>query len=236
MMRVTFLGHSGFLVETETTLLLFDWHKGDLPALPDKPLLVFASHQHKDHFNPRIFALDDGSREVQFFLGHDLVLTEHRKQRWNISSEMEERCHVMNGGETASVFGVAIETLTSTDEGVAFLVTCDGKAVYHAGDLNWWHWEGEDPLWNENMAADFKRYIEPLRDRTIDLAFAPLDPRQEDAADWGFLYLLKLADVRRIVPMHQWEDPTPTRLFCAVHTHLACKVVPMEAPGQTIVF
>ena len=236
MMRVTFLGHSGFLAETETALLLFDWHKGELPALPNKPLLVFASHQHKDHFNPRIFALDDGSREVRFFLGNGLVLTEHRKQRWNISPETAARCHVMNGGETASALGITVETLISTDEGVAFLVTCGGMTVYHAGDLNWWHWEGEDPLWNENMAADFKRYIEPLRDRRIDLAFAPLDPRQEDSADWGFRYLLDLADIRRIVPMHQWEDPTPTRIFCREYPALSAAVVPMETPGQILEF
>ena len=236
MIRVTFLGHSGFLVETDSALLLFDWHKGELPALPGKPLLVFASHQHKDHFNPRIFALDDGTRTVHFFLGSDLVLTEHRRQRWNISPETAERCHVMSGGETVSACGVTVETLPSTDEGVAFTVTCDGQTVYHAGDLNWWHWEGEDPQWNENMAADFKRYIEPLRGRAIDLAFAPLDPRQEDAADWGFRYLLELADIRRIVPMHQWEDPTPTRLFCAAYPHLAAAVTPMETPGQTAEF
>ena len=236
MIRVTFLGHSGFLVETETALLLFDWHKGDLPTLPPKTLLVFASHQHHDHFHPRIFALDDGSREVRFFLGSDLKLTEHRRQRWNITPETAERCHVMSGGETVSVLGISVEALTSTDEGVAFLVTCDGMTVYHAGDLNWWHWEGEDPLWNENMAADFKRYIEPLRNRRIDLAFAPLDPRQENSADWGFRYLLELADIRRIVPMHQWEDPTPTRIFCREYPALSTAVVPAETPGQILEF
>ena len=34
MMKVTYLGHSGFLVETAQNLLLFDWYLGDLPLLP----------------------------------------------------------------------------------------------------------------------------------------------------------------------------------------------------------
>ena len=75
-MRVTFLDHSGFLAETASAALLFDWWKGELPALaPGVPLYVFASHQHEDHFKPEIFALDDGTREVHFLLGHDIKLS-----------------------------------------------------------------------------------------------------------------------------------------------------------------
>ena len=80
-------------------------------------------------------------------------------------------------GERLSLPGVTVEALPSTDEGVAFLVTAEGRTVFHAGDLNWWHWEGEDPVWNRNMEADFRRYAEPLRGRKIDLAMLPLDPR-----------------------------------------------------------
>ena len=236
MIRAVFLGHSGFLVETESTCLLFDWSEGELPELPEKPLLAFASHRHQDHFQPKIFALDDGSRKVSFLLGSDLKLTDSRRRRWNISADTAARCHVLKGGNTVTVDNVTAEALTSTDEGVAFLVTCGGTTIYHAGDLNWWHWDGEDPNWNRNMESDFKRYIEPLRGRVIDLAFAPLDPRQEAAAHWGFRYLLDLADIRRIVPMHQWKNPQPTREFCAAYPQFARQVVPMETPGQGIVF
>ena len=57
MMHVTFLDHSGFLVELPGLTLLFDWWQGDLPPLPSDPLLVFASHHHEDHFRPAIFQL-----------------------------------------------------------------------------------------------------------------------------------------------------------------------------------
>ena len=36
MMQVTFLGHSGFLVELDTVCLLFDWSESELPPLPKK--------------------------------------------------------------------------------------------------------------------------------------------------------------------------------------------------------
>ena len=57
------------------------------------------------------------------------------------------------------------------------LVAADEKTIYHAGDLNWWHWEGEEPAWNRDMEVRFQRYLEPLRRRHIDLAMVPLDPR-----------------------------------------------------------
>ena len=55
-MRITYIGHSGFLVELKKSLLLFDYYEGALPALShEKQLYVFASHRHPDHFNPEIF-------------------------------------------------------------------------------------------------------------------------------------------------------------------------------------
>ena len=68
-MRVTFLEHSGFLVELPSVTLLFDWWKGELPALrPGVPLLVFSSHRHEDHFKPEIFSLDAAASLLIVFL------------------------------------------------------------------------------------------------------------------------------------------------------------------------
>ena len=221
MTNVTFLAHSGFLVETEEVLLLFDWWKGALPSLPpEKPLLVFASHAHHDHFNPNLFDLDDGTRPVQFLLGE------------GITPPPGHGCTVLRGGASLTLPEAAVETLPSTDEGVAFLVRCGSKTIYHAGDLNWWHWEGEPDPWNPRMEADFKRYTEPLRGRVLDLAFLPLDPRQQAAESWGFTYLLDLADVRRAFPMHQWGDYTPTDRLLSARPDLRDRVVPVSREGQ----
>lgn len=233
-MRVTFLGHSGFLVELDSVYLLFDWWKGELPALlPGKPLLCFASHQHQDHFAPHIFSLDDGQRPVRFLLGKGIRLTPRNREKWGLRQETAEKCTVLSGGETCALAEATVETLRSTDEGVAFLVQCGAHSIYHAGDLNWWHWEGEDKAWNRNMEADFKRYIEPLRGRSVDLAMVPLDPRLESAADWGLRYLLELAEVKRIVPMHQWEDYRPTAAFAAACPENAEKLIVVSRPGQS---
>jgi len=231
-MRVTFLAHSGFLVETEQWLLLFDWWQGTLPPLPDKPLAVFVSHRHEDHFSPRIFSLNDPSRDVTFILSRDIKLSAFNRSRWNLSAETAARCRSLGGGETLSLPGLDVETLRSTDEGVAFVAVCGGKTLYHAGDLNWWHWSGEENAWNRNMECNFKRYVETLRGRHIDLAMVPLDPRQQDAEDWGLLYLLGLAQIERVLPMHQWEDYSPTARLIARRPELAGTVLEVSENGQ----
>ena len=50
-MKITYIHHSAFLVETESAYLLFDYFQGKLPEFSEeKPLYVFASHRHPDHF------------------------------------------------------------------------------------------------------------------------------------------------------------------------------------------
>lgn len=184
MIRATFLDHSGFLVELADVCLLFDWWKGALPPLPEKPLAVFVSHRHEDHFSPAVFSLADGTRPVRFLLGKDIRPTEKNRARWGLTDEALSLCSFLGGNEHTEVFpGVTVETLPSTDEGVAFVVHACGRTVYHAGDLHWWHWEGEDKAWNRNMEVNFQRFLRPLEGRHIDLAMVPLDGRLEDAFD-----------------------------------------------------
>ncbi len=221
-MHITFLGHSGFLIELEHVMLLFDWWKGTLPPLPDKPLIVFASHSHSDHFKPEIFSLDDGSRPVRFLLGNDIKLSRRHREVWQLTDEVISHCQRLCGGKHAEPFpDVLVDTLPSTDSGVAFVVTAEGQTIYHAGDLNWWHWEGESELWNRNMGHDYQRFLEPLRGRTIDLAMVPLDPRLGQAEDWGLRYFLELTDTRLVLPMHQWEDTSATKRFCETYPQWA---------------
>ena len=236
-MRATFLAHSGFLVELPSALLLFDYLGQGLPALPEKPLLIFASHRHEDHFTPTIFSLDDGSRETRFLLGKDIKLTERHLAKWGVSSERAAKCLSLGGNETVRPLpGVTVETLPSTDEGVAFLVRCDGVTVFHAGDLNWWHWEGEPKDWNRSMEVNFKRYCEPLRDRSIDLALLPLDPRQEQDGFRGVKYFLETASIHHFIPMHQWEKFGFTDDFLAEYPQFCSATKKVTHPGQIFEF
>ena len=55
-MKVDYIGHSGFLVETASCYYLFDYYKGELPQMnAAKAVIVFCSHGHGDHYRPEIF-------------------------------------------------------------------------------------------------------------------------------------------------------------------------------------
>ena len=54
-MKVTFIQHSCYFVELSSCCLLFDYYEGSVPET-DKPLYVFASHSHGDHFSPAVFS------------------------------------------------------------------------------------------------------------------------------------------------------------------------------------
>lgn len=199
-MEVFYIGHSGFLVEMEETVLLFDVYQGEIPEISkEKKWVVFASHRHPDHFNPEIFKLAEKHPCLQYVLSADIW-------RSRIPEGLQEQTVRLKVGECWEDGGVWVETLKSTDEGVAFLVRAEGKVIYHAGDLNNWYWELESDEWNKKMEKDFLTFIEPLRGKEIDAAFVVLDPRQGDAYALGMDYFLGLVRAKKIYPMHCWED------------------------------
>lgn len=70
---VTYIKHSGFLVETKESYLLFDYWEGKLPELQyDKELYVFSSHAHHDHYTKDIFKLENKCKKVDlcFYFGY----------------------------------------------------------------------------------------------------------------------------------------------------------------------
>ena len=199
MMKVTYVGHSGFLVETEEGYLLFDYYKGELPLSdPSKKLFVFVSHAHYDHYSREIFALRDRVQEVKYILSSDVPVPD------NVSGE--DILSVHPGEEKQVSETCRIRTLRSNDEGVAFLVHFGNRTFYHAGDLNWWHWEGEPEEYNTGMRRSYQSEINKLQKEKIDAAFVPVDPRLGEQYCWGLDCFMKRVGAAYVFPMHFWGN------------------------------
>lgn len=210
-MKITYISHSGFLVETEKENYLFDYYKGEIPEMaPEKPLFVFASHRHADHFNPEIFGLTQKYQAVTFVLSYDIKIKPYNLEKWHVDEETAGKIVTVRANEVYEIGDFRLHTLKSTDEGVAFFLKTPSATIYHAGDLHWWYWEEEDKSFNNNMTASFKREIEKLtalsKNAPIDVAFVPLDPRQEADYYLGLDYLLQKIKVNYVFPMHFWGD------------------------------
>lgn len=200
-MKVTYIHHSSFLIETEERYLLFDYYEGNIPGLEqEKPLFVFASHRHSDHFSPVIFELAERYPDITYILSADIW-------RKRVPEHLQDRTVFMKSHTEQEIIpGMEVKTLKSTDEGVAFLIRCDGAVIYHAGDLNNWYWEGEPDSWNEKMERVYKAEISRIGNEKIDAAFIPLDGRQEDNFYLGVDEFMKYSDAKAIFPMHCWGD------------------------------
>ncbi|MDD3368793.1 MAG: MBL fold metallo-hydrolase [Lachnospiraceae bacterium] len=207
-MKITYIEHSGFLVELENTYLLFDYYKGKIPALvPEKKLFIFASHKHPDHYNFEIWKWKDDEPKPLYVLSKDCKPSAKRKEALGITDLETDRVCYVAPNQNYDFPGIKIQTLRSTDEGVAFAVACEGKDIYHAGDLNLWVWREESKTYNEEMEKNFWKEMNQLSGRHFDLAFVPLDPRQEEDAFGGMDAFCQTAQADHIFPMHFWGQP-----------------------------
>lgn len=237
-MKITYIGHSGFLVEMEDAYFLFDYYQGEIPALnPQKDVVVFVSHKHPDHYNSEIFGLLGQYPHVRYILSHEVPV------KWFITQELEKgrdvepylhRVRRRQDYEFVLCNGrcLKVHTLKSTDIGVAYLIRYDGETIYHAGDLNLWLWDGESTQTNENMQRAFDASMEDLQGEEIQVAFVPLDPRQEKDAYGGLEAYLRLTNTKKVFPMHCWGQYSIIGDFVNSHPAYGGIVQRIEREGQ----
>ena len=203
--KVTFLENSGFMVETEKDIIVFDYYKDPahavkkaLEANPDKNLIFFVTHNHPDHFNTDIFNLGQSHRRI-YVLSNDIPTRE-------IHDDMP--IDWMSAGDIIEdIFDIKrVKAYGSTDAGVSYLLTlADGSTIFHAGDLNYWHWENESSEREIQKALnDFTVVLNRIasEEPAIDTVFFPVDVRMGKNCSEGASRFLTAIKVRDFFPMH----------------------------------
>ena len=197
--RVTYLYHSGFMVETKNTCLVFELlyrrktNNIDINRFKDKNVFVFVSHFHQEQYDKEIFKWK--GMNVRYVLSKDC---KYDKKYENVTVVSLTTGYIIDG--------LAVETLKSTDEGVAFIVHADGLTIYHAGDLNWWHWNGESDAFNNMIKKQYTSEIDKIKGVNVDIGFVPVDTRLEDKYILAIDYLMRDVEIKHIFPMHFWNE------------------------------
>lgn len=204
-LELIYLENSGFVVQTDKHVLVFDYFQdtGDIIGkliAEGKMLYVFSSHRHHDHFNPIISTWQ--KNVITYFFSDDIG---------PISVINTDKVVFMPPYEVKMEGDLKVATYGSTDEGVSFLVEVDGWRLFHAGDLNWWHWKG-DHKYNQALAKDlFEKEMKKLEGLQLDVAFFPVDSRLEEFRDAGVTKFCRSVNVRQLVAMHtrgeRWSPP-----------------------------
>ncbi len=223
-MQVIFLHHSSFLVEVDDMVLVFDYFgkdrvdgytfTGKIPTYAeDTKIYMFASHSHKDHFDMDILRWTDRYPNIRYILSKDIKISPNFLKKHGISPEVRNRVQFVSAGNKYELDGLKIETLKSTDAGVAFYVEAGGVSLYHAGDLNDWKWDGAGDLVNGSQQRAYRHEIRKLSGRPLNIAFVPLDGRLGKNQYLGIDYFLKNTEAEYVFPMHMWQDYSAIREY-----------------------
>ena len=224
MTNIYFIHHSSFAVEFEDRVLIFDYFdKGRMPDYPfagvlpefapEKKLYFFASHKHKDHFDMDILRFME-EREVRYILSKDTKMSPNFLKKHGFDPEKcRERITYVDFWKNIEVDDMKIHTFRSTDAGVAFYVETNGKTLYHAGDLQWWKWEGAGDLVNGKCGREYQREMKWMAEKIINYAFVVLDPRLGQHTFLGMDYFMKTVMADHVFPMHMWQDWDVIRRF-----------------------
>lgn len=135
-MQLTYIFHSGFALETDRCILVFDYWMDPAGVMPrllqsPKPLYVFSSHFHEDHFNRDIFSWRTRKANARYILSKDIL--KHRR------AQKEEADAWLGKGATWEDELLRVTATGSNDSGVSWVIETDGKRIFHAGDLNNWY-------------------------------------------------------------------------------------------------
>lgn len=206
-MDITYLLNSGFLIQDEKILLVFDDYEdpaGIIDAAYDRGdfdrLYIFATHAHFDHFGTHIRAY--APKVTQYIFSSDIKRT--KRVKIFPSAKITYLKRYSNWQDDA----IIVKSFDSTDVGVSFLVqTLSGKKIFHAGDFNWWHWDDDTPENIELADKDFRRQIKRLENLEADIAFFPVDGRLGSAQEMGAIEFVRSAKVKAFVAMHRVDYP-----------------------------
>jgi len=198
--NVHYFLHSGFSIETADCILIFDFYKEvlrnnenstNLKQLlsKEKPVYIFVSHSHPDHFNKKIFTWEGNN--IKYIISDDIKLKESNPTYTFVKKN-----------DLLTLDDLTIKVFGSTDAGVSFLVSIDDFNIFHAGDLNWWHWKEDSDEDNLNAEKWFKEEIALIKGEKIDLAFFPVDTRLEENFYLGGKYFIENMNPKYFIPMH----------------------------------
>lgn len=144
---------------------------------------------------------------------------DHRRPELTAFADLVLDCP--EAGRAFDMSGARIRTFGSTDEGVSFLIELDNRHIFHAGDLNLWHWKDEgDADWTRRAYADFERVMDSLEGERVDIAMFPVDPRQGRDYDEGARVFLERIKPGILIPMHFWERPEAAEEFAKRYTNV----------------
>lgn len=218
-MILRYVFHDCFVLQTEVCAVVFDyWSTADgeqeFPAFldsldPQKPLYVLVSHHHKDHYSKYVFGWQHRFPKIHYILSKDTAKFARRYLKedslFNGEKVAPEKVTVLRPGEVYGDDCLEIRAFGSTDIGNSYVVTVEGKTVFHAGDLNAWMWKDEstDEEVQEAIGA-YQKILDDIKEvfPALDICMMPVDSRIGTDYFTGAHMLVCQIRTAHFFPMH----------------------------------
>lgn len=222
-MELTYIFHSCFALETERCILVFDFWMDPRDVMSrilssEKPLYVFSSHFHEDHFTKEIFKWKLRKDNIIYILSKDIL----KRRR---ATKEDADVWLAKGG-TWEDDNIKVHAAGSNDSGVSWIIDiadsstglAESKRIFHAGDLcNWYaRFLSEENVPETVISEEFglinpkaeeKMYLGELKDikkitDSFDLVMFPVDGRIGNGYTLGARQFIDRFKVSMFVPMH----------------------------------
>lgn len=240
-MKLIYIYHSGFAIEGDGFTIIIDCYKDsseqmghgvvndELLLRPGK-IYVLASHSHPDHFNPQVLEWKNRRPDIQYILSKDIL--DHKKAGPDDAVYLDKLQTYQDDILTIKAFG-------STDIGVSFLIETGEMKIFHAGDLNNWHWKDESTKKESDEAeAHYLRELNEIVQYTdhLNVAIFPVDPRLGSDYMLGAKQFVDAIRVDLFVPMHFTEKYERAASFRSYAESKGCQFFAISHKGESIDF
>lgn len=169
--RIWYLDHSGWAIQTRSRFLIFDYRKPNPSAklssldnghidpaeIKNRSVVVFISHSHGDHWDPRILEWKKTVPDITYVFG------------WQ-ADQGPEHVYCDFERQEFTLGDMKVRTIVHDFDGIpeaAFVVEVDGLTLFHSGD----HGNGPPPF--RKAFVDNLEHIARIAPE-MDLAFIPL--------------------------------------------------------------
>ena len=200
------------MIEDEEVVMVFDYPDFDALSCIDFPLqevdikpyidaqkrvLLFSSHSHPDHFNPKVKEIVREIRNSRFIFSDGVFdfFPDYTKG-------IENKCHPMKPGDCIDIEGTKIEAMPSTDIGLSFFIEHKGIHLFFPGDLALWLWDGLDKDTKREISETFNGIIQEIKKKRTDILFVVAEPSLREIGWGGAVDAVKCVMPDLTIPIH----------------------------------
>ena len=237
-MKVTYIFHSCYVIEFERFSVIFDFYKdtkrsdgsrwvSDYLLNKKEDLYVFCTHSHTDHYNKEILTWKTHKENIHYIFSQEV---------FNKIGEHKEGIVYLDKFDTFEDGNLKGMTFGSTDLGSSFLIEVEGKKIFHAGDLNNWHWSeevspSEALTYENNFLCELELMSEHVQH--LYLAFFPVDPRLGKEYMKGSEQFISRIQTDNFLPMHFGDKYKMANAFAQFAKSKGCNCLTLTHEGQT---